>query len=209
VPLIVHRKRRRLFTAIIPSASSSALVVVVSMRLLLFIPPRTPTQLLSYLLGTWSVSKQYSYVRGGKDGTFAGDADFVRLDGSTVAFEESGVARLGPDDEEFSGRQRLLYTAAADDPCCIRVLFDEANERDSAASIMTGARFFHTIEMTGSSAPPPAFEHPCGPDMYRGTIKLDDEQTFRLLWSVSGPRKLGTVTSVFCRRASESADGPG
>ena len=45
-----------------------------------------------------------------------------------------------------------------------------------------------------------AFDHPCGPDMYRGRLALDGEDTFRLLWSVTGPRKLGGVTSTFRRR---------
>ena len=170
-------------------------------------PPSTPVQLLSYLLGTWSVSKEMQYTRGGKTGTFAGQATFAWLDCDmpTIAFEEKGMARLAPEDQEYSARHRLLYMAPTDDPTLLQVCFDEARERDSAAAIIAGSRFFHTIEYASMDAYPPPFDHPCGPDMYRGRIALDDEQTFRLLWRVSGPRKLGSVTSTFRREG----EGPG
>ena len=115
------------------------------------------------------------------------------------------MARLAPEDQEYSARHRLLYMAPTEDPTLLRVCFDEARERDSVAAIIAGSRFFHTIEYASMDAYPPPFDHPCGPDMYRGRIALDDKQTFRLLWRVSGPRKLGSVTSTF-RRESE---GPG
>ena len=161
----------------------------------------SPPQLLRFLLGAWSVSKTMQYTRGGKDGIFTGSATFAPLlgDASVLSFVEDGVATLGSD-EQYSARQRLLY--ASDDSATLRVLFDESVARTSAADVMAGARFFHAIALA-APAPPPPFEHPCGPDMYRGRLVLEDEDTFRLLWTVIGPRKLGSVRSTF-RRAESS-----
>ena len=168
--------------------------------------PQSPAALLSYLIGTWTVAKDMQYQRGGKTGTFSGVATFSRLTESVVTFEEQGTARLAPDGDAYEARQRLLYTHVAGDqaPSSVRVLFDEASSRESAAAVLAGARFFHTIEFVGGPNLPP-FNHPCGPDMYRGRIALDDECCFRLLWGVSGPRKLGIVVSTF-RRVEASSE---
>ena len=165
--------------------------------------PRTSSQLLTYLLGTWSVSKNLQYTRGGKSGTFAGEATFARLNGdaSIVSFVEEGTARLEPSGDTYDARQRLLYTADGSTDG-VRVYFDEhIGARDDTSSVVKGARFFHDIQFDDAIDLGP-FLHPCGPDMYRGKLAFDGESKFRLLWSVSGPRKLGVVTSTFCRLCS-------
>ena len=142
-----------------------------------------------------------SYVRGGKDGTFAGSASFVSLNNTTVVFDEQGTATLAPNNDEYQARHGLLYQAEPDES--MSVFFDEARDRDSPASILAGARFFHKVEFGGIDGTAPLLsEHPCGPDIYRGRLALDSPDTFRLLWSVSGPRKLGTVASTFRRTSS-------
>ena len=140
------------------------------------------------------------YNRGGKDGTFTGQATFASLDASVVGFEEHGTALLAPNNDEYQARSSLLYVAAQEKS--VRVLFDEGSDRSSAGAILAGARFFHTIEFGGGfNVEYRLSEHPCGPDVYRGRLAVDGEESFRLLWSVSGPRKLGTVTSTFRRSA--------
>ena len=138
------------------------------------------------------------YTRGGKDGTFLGHATVASLDSSTVTFEEQGIAQLSPLGEEYEARQRLLYVASSSDTC-VHVLFDESKDRGTVSAIVAGGRAFHTIDLSDAA---PQFEHPCGPDLYRGRLALDGEDNFRLLWGVSGPRKLGSVISTFRRTSS-------
>ena len=130
----------------------------------------------------------------------AGEATFARLNGdaSIVSFVEEGTARLEPSGDTYDARQRLLYTADGSTDG-VRVYFDEhIGTRDDTSSVVKGARFFHDIQFDDAIDLGP-FLHPCGPDMYRGKLAFDGESKFRLLWSVSGPRKLGVVTSTFCR----------
>ena len=66
--------------------------------------------------------------------------------------------------------------------------------------MLRSARFFHVMELAGA-VPDPArpFEHPCGPDVYRGTIAFHGPDEFATTWRVTGPRKMGTIESRYTR----------
>ena len=107
--------------------------------------------------------------------------------------------------EAFEASRRLLWDCTRSSRA--RILFDEAvgSARSDNLAIMQAARFFHDIDMltpsdaaAGRSTPPP-FEHPCGPDLYRGRLLLDSPDSFRLLWTVEGPRKQGRVSASYER----------
>ena len=149
------------------------------------VPPRAPPALFTYLLGAWSVAKRLDYQRGGVSGSFAGEASFTARDAGVLSFMENGVATLKG--EEFSAQQALLYDCS--DERIVRVFFDEAS----------GPRAFHTIDFENPDRIPP-FEHPCGPDLYRGRLVIGSANSFELRWNVAGPRKLGSVVSSFRRR---------
>ena len=157
--------------------------------------PATPTALLSYLLGSWTLTKTLTYSRGGRSGSFRGEATFAPLAGSlqVLAYEETGIATLEPSMETFEARHALLYDCSDNDR--VDVFFDEATKRDPAA-VMTGKRFFHSIDLSRPERP---FEHPCGPDMYYGRLLCTSSDLFVLDWRVEGPRKLGRIVSRFRR----------
>lgn len=173
-------------------------VLPASMRT--FASPCSPKALSTFLLGAWSLTKRLSYERGGKSGTFAGEATFAPLAGmdGVVAYVEDGTATLLPEQLQLSARHALLYDCRdGAGESCVQVFFDEASQRDSAVQIMDGGRFFHTIDF--ASQPLPEFRHPCGPDMYYGRLLFESEDAFTLDWRVVGPRKSGAVVSRFRR----------
>ena len=150
-----------------------------------------------YLLGSWTLSKTLTYTRGGVSGSFLGQASFSPLAGAphVLTYEESGVATLGPSAEQFQARHALLYDCGDED--VVRVSFDEASHRQSACEVLSGSRFFHSIDLREPDAP---FAHPCGPDMYYGRLLCSNQDEFVLDWRVEGPRKLGRIISRFRRR---------
>jgi hypothetical protein len=158
--------------------------------------PATPTALLSYLLGSWTLTKTLTYSRGGRSGTWSGEATFAPLADTlqVLAYEETGIATLEPSMETFEARHALLYDCSADDR--VEVFFDEATKRDDPVDIMAGKRFFHSIDLSSPERP---FKHPCGPDMYYGRLLCTSSDLFVLDWRVEGPRKLGRVVSRFRR----------
>ena len=167
-------------------------------------PPASPLLLAEYLLGTWVLSKQFDYKMGGKPGSFAGRATFERLPdphSAVLAYREEGVARLGDAGEELAASRRLLYDCSSAQD--VRVLFDEAvgPARLTPDGLLEGSRFFHTIPLPLAASRP--FEHPCGPDFYRGWLELCEESSWRLTWTVEGPRKQGN-TLAFYRRGEVS-----
>ena len=158
--------------------------------------PGSPAAFAQYLGGRWTLGKTLQYERGGISGTFAGSAIFLEITNQVLAYEEDGVATLGSD--QFAARAALLYDCSNDN--AVRVFFDEAKNRESAAAVLAGGRFFHTI-----SWPLGIFEHPCGPDMYYGRLLLQGPDAFVLDWKVRGPRKYGHVVSRFGRKRGAGA----
>lgn len=142
------------------------------------------------------------YTRGGRSGVFAGTAEFVPLAQrlQVLCFCERGTATLEPGGEEFTAYSRHLWNCEASER--VEVFFDDASTETDVNTRVANAKYFHTMNFPD----PKIFEHPCGPDMYRGTIVFESEDRFRLDWRVTGPRKLGTVISRF-RRDEAAASG--
>lgn len=174
------------------------MVFVVALSLAAFQAPCTSLALGAYLHGTWTVKKEFSYVRGGKCGTFDGKATFTYLPGddSQLSYIEDGTMLLQPERITLTARRRLLYDCTAKRH--VRVSFDEASSRDPA-DMLRSARFFHDIWLAEDGAPPPPFDHPCGPDMYTGRLLISEKDAFALHWRVDGPRKSGMQSLLYTR----------
>ena len=153
--------------------------------------PRTAAGLRNYWRGKWHVAKQMSYERGGVSGTFTGRAEFSSIDDSWLSYVESGVALLGSDSYEAS--RSLLYQCGYTGP--VQCYFDDSPKLRTAEDRIGAARFFHDIRLEGVEA----FEHPCGPDVYRGRLIFESVDAFRFDWHVTGPRKQGVIMNCFRR----------
>ena len=136
---------------------------------------RSATALRSYFLGEWRLSKTLEYRRGGITGSFEGNAEFICLPDapegrSLVSFMEQGCF-IAADERTFETRNRLLYDFS--DHYLVRVFFDECalpDDQRTTRAVLDGARYFHSIDTSSSSLD--MEEHPCGPDLYRGSIEL-------------------------------------
>jgi len=154
--------------------------------------------LRTFFLGEWRVSKTLEYSTGGITGTFAGNAEFICLPGApdTLSFSEIGTFIADADERAFETRSRLLYDFSA--PPAVKVSFDSCDltdEQRTAEAVHAGARYFHSIDTSSEAL---CFsEHPCGPDVYRGSIDIYDRDEFELVWCVTGPRKNGKIVSSF------------
>lgn len=137
--------------------------------------PATARALRDYFVGSsgrWLLSKELSYVRGGVSGTFSGGACFGRLDEQWLAYSEQGRATLGEEGttpQIFEASRRLLYDCSQ--PAGrVDCYFDEAADR-TPRGVRGGARFFHGLQLpTAAAEAVRPFEHPCGPDLYRGRL---------------------------------------
>ena len=93
--------------------------------------PATPAALSLYLLGSWTLSKTLQYTRGGRSGTFLGEARFSPLSDAVLSCEETGKAMLLPNNEQYEARHALLYDFNDNnDRGIVRVSFDEASDRE-------------------------------------------------------------------------------
>ena len=137
--------------------------------------PCTAGALCDYFAGSggrWRLSKEMSYERGGISGTFNGGAHFSRLGEEWLAYSELGKATLGEEGSKpqiFEASRRLLYDCSQ--PAGrVECYFDEATDR-TPNGVREGAKYFHEIQLPmASEAAVPPFEHPCGPDLYRGRL---------------------------------------
>ena len=133
--------------------------------------PCSAGTLCDYFAGRWSLRKEMSYVRGGISGTFSGDACFHRMGDEWLAYAEQGKATLGEEGSKpqiFEASRRLLYDCSQ--PAGrVECYFDEATDR-TPAGVREGAKFFHEIQLPMAADAVPPFEHPCGPDLYRGKL---------------------------------------
>lgn len=102
--------------------------------------------------------------------------------------------------QALSASRRLIYCFEPSPSRRVRVFFDEARSQDPK-KVLRDQRFFHDIVLQDDDEQRslPSFEHPCGPDLYRGSLELCEEDSFVLHWQVEGPRKLGTQTLKYRR----------
>ena len=74
--------------------------------------PATPAALSLYLLGSWTLSKTLQYTRGGRSGTFLGEARFSPLSDAVLSCEETGKAMLLPNNEQSKHAMPYSTTSA-------------------------------------------------------------------------------------------------
>lgn len=135
---------------------------------------------LAYLLGGWSVDRVLVEPVSGHRGTFTGEAEFSpEQGGAAAAYHEHGRLRWptygGP------ASRRLRYELTGDG--VLAVCFADG-------------RPFHTVELSGGEA---AYEHPCGDDLYVGTLAVVDKDEWRQVWRVAGEQPL-EIRTRFRRR---------
>ena len=175
----------------------------------------TSAALHSYLAGRWSLTKRLDYSFGGLSGNFAGSASFDPLPASSggistadllrggtylLLFSEEGAFTDDASSQMFEGGRRLLYDCTGEN--IVRVSFIDAPASDvaDAAAARKCSRVFHDIHLSSDADVPPRLtDHPCGPDIYSGSMSIKSDELFELCWDVSGPRKVGRVRSTFSR----------
>ena len=175
----------------------------------------TSAALHSYLAGRWSLTKRLDYSFGGLSGNFAGSASFDPLPASSggistadllrggtylLLFSEEGAFTDDSSSQMFEGGRRLLYDCTGEN--IVRVSFIDAPASDvaDAAAARKCSRVFHDIHLSSDADVPPRLtDHPCGPDVYSGSMSIKSDELFELCWDVSGPRKTGRVRSTFSR----------
>ncbi|MDQ8043671.1 MAG: DUF6314 family protein [Solirubrobacteraceae bacterium] len=132
-----------------------------------------PADLPAWLAGTWSVDRD---INDGQ-GAFTGTATFEPQPGGTVRWAEEGSLQLG----DFTGpATRVLFLHPAD-PWEVR--FDDG-------------RLFHPLDLSGGGF---AAEHPCGPDLYRGTYDPRSDDELLVHWHVTGPGREDDIVSRYRR----------
>jgi hypothetical protein len=136
------------------------------------------TDLLGWLAGTWSVDRAIN----GRAHAFTGTASFVADGPDRMRWEEHGRLVL----DAYSGpASRVLLVVGAGD--AHEVFFDDG-------------RLFHALDLASPSGRYAA-EHPCGPDLYRGTYAIEDDDALRVVWHVEGPGRADVIESLYRRQA--------
>lgn len=146
-------------------------------------PPAHGADLLAYLMGGWAVERLLKSGTAGHRGTFTGEAEFSPEPGgaAAAAYHEHGRLRW-PTYDGPAGR-RLRYELTGDGVLAVR---------------FADGRPFHTVELRGGRA---AHVHPCGEDLYVGTLTVVDEDEWRQVWRVSGEHPL-EIRTRFRRRCA-------
>jgi hypothetical protein len=135
--------------------------------------------LSAFLPGAWSVHRA---INDGAD-AFSGTATFAPDAGGALRWEEHGRLRLGG----YDGEAHRTYLIVPDGQAW-EVRFDDG-------------RPFHALDLSAGRA---EAEHLCGPDTYRGVYELGGDDAFTVVWTVTGPGRADTISSVYRRAARMS-----
>lgn len=168
-----------------------------------FVLPTNSFQFQSYLAGQWSCKKVARYTQGGLSGRFEGTASFTALGAEVaprlLAYSERGI--FTPDEaasfSEAETRNALLYDFRDWQRC--DVLFDAAQDRSSAQSILAGGQLLYSLvpseEGTMRSEDPAT-----GPQdvTYSGVVEVSAEDAFLSTWYIEGAQQ-GNILSLFRR----------
>lgn len=130
-------------------------------------------------LGTWSISREITDHKIMETGVLSGEASFSERAGQLL-YSEQGTLRFAGGAPMKTERQ-YLWTFFEDR---VDVSFEDG-------------RAFHSFALTGA---PEASVHYCGEDVYRGSYWFHTFPTWKVVWSVKGPRKDYRSETVFVRR---------
>ncbi|MGD1225529.1 MULTISPECIES: DUF6314 family protein [Streptomyces] len=138
---------------------------------------------LSYLAGSWRVSRTVRDLAGGAEGHFTGTTVFGPPEGAEHAgllhhesgtFTWQGVARPA---------ERTLRFLPGAVPAAALVQFSDG-------------RPFHDLDLTTGRH---IADHPCSADLYRGEFSVYAEDRWRTVWRVGGPAKDLVLTTDYAR----------
>lgn len=135
-------------------------------------------ELKSFLQGDWHLKRCIDDRRRGDRGHFEGGAAFL-AEGNLLLYREDGRLSIG----EHDGPAMQFYTYS----------FPETGKAD--VSFRDG-RPFHGLDLTGGRC---AATHLCDPDRYEGEFQALDADTWRAVWTVTGPRKDLRLDSTYRR----------
>ena len=135
--------------------------------------------LKAFLQGDWSLERRVQDRRAGQDGRLTGGAVFT-AEGDSLLYREEGRLAIGA----YEGAALQSYRYTFQTPGRAAVQFGDG-------------RFFHDLDLTtgGWSA-----MHLCDPDRYQGAFTVPDADTWRVVWTVAGPRKDLVLDSTYRRR---------
>ena len=122
------------------------------------------------LLGEWQLRRRLADLRTGTFGTVIGTLTLV-IGPDGVDWSESGLLRWAGREVEVTRRYLLRELDAGWWVC-----FDDG-------------RPFHPW------TPDRPVEHPCRADLYRGLVRVDSPQRWRIAWDVVGPAKHQRIVS--------------
>ena len=140
----------------------------------------------------WMVNKDLVYERGGISTTFEGTATLTAYDDGAragVLCSEAGSLHLPSGDVESRSHTLFCYDGQrlelrfVDDP-----------------SVAASRPFADSSTWSGGTCT--SLVHPCGPDVYTGTVAFASPDRWRQEWRVTGPRKQGVIVSKFTRKHS-------
>lgn len=130
--------------------------------------------------GTWQITRRIVDRHGAQSGRFDGLADLTPQAAAGLQYREDGTLTLDAGGT-FRASRAYVWQFTSD-----RVLVKFDDGRD-----------FHSFVPTGQAA---GTDHPCGQDYYRVTYDFRDWPVWRAVWTVTGPAKDYTMTSLYTRR---------
>lgn len=140
--------------------------------------------LKDFLQGMWSLERRVSDRRSGHEGRLSGEAAFT-ADGEGLLYREEGRLSIGD-------RANPVYEGPALQ--AYRYAFAGAAR---AAVAFSDGRPFHDLDLrTGRWR----CCHLCAPDRYDGDFTALDANAWRVVWTVTGPRKDLVLDSTYRRR---------
>ena len=129
------------------------------------------------LRGNWNINRVIEDRRSAQSGQFTGIATFSGS-GSTLLYAEDGTLSLA--DNEMRATRRYKWMI----------------EGDAVTVTYTDDSPFHAFRINGPTA---TADHQCGDDFYYAKYSFYFPQEWQVVWTVSGPRKDYTSTTLYSR----------
>jgi hypothetical protein len=135
-------------------------------------------------VSSWRLERRIEDRRGNRVGAAFGEATIAAGVGKATAICREALT-IDYAGRRFAGEQTMLWR------------FDRA---DGATLLFKDGRFFIAMRFGGDGGLwRSAFSHGCGEDLYEGAAEIADEDTWRLVWNVPGPRKDYTLDALYSR----------
>ncbi len=139
--------------------------------------------LKGFLQGSWSLARSIDDRRARQGGELTGTASFTAA-GADLIYREDGRLVIGdPAAPVYAGPVLQSYRYVFPAPPKAEVHF-----RDG--------RFFHELDLSNGLW---ACTHLCDPDRYEGAFTALDADRWRVVWTVTGPRKEQRLDSTYRR----------